>query len=566
MKPCLRSIMILAAVVLAVTGFPAVGQIHRPVSASRGMVVSACPIAAGVGARILASGGNAIDAAVAVGFALAVTYPSAGNLGGGGFMIIHGDGGHEVALDYREMAPRKAHRDLYLDKDGRVVPSLSVVGHLAAGVPGSVAGMLEALEHHGGSLSRAKILAPAIDLARNGFVISPELAASLRSSSRLKLFAESRRVLLHGGLGFRAGEVLKQPQLAKTLERIRDEGRAGFYQGETARLVAAEMKRGHGIMDEKDLKAYRVVARKPLRGRYRGRTIVSMPPPSSGGIALLQMLALLEPYPLSRFGANSARSSHLLAEVMRLAFRDRARYLGDPDFTKIPTEHLISAKYADLLRPGIGEMARPSRSLKGYDAFTLEPEETTHYSVMDEKGRAVSCTTTLNGSFGSGVLVPGAGFLLNNEMDDFAAAPGSPNMYGLIQGEANSVGARKRPLSSMTPTLVEQEDKVVMVIGSPGGPTIINTVLQCIINRIDYGMNIAQAIAAPRIHHQWLPDRLDHEGIGMNPEVARVLKERGHLLHRRSNLGNAQGITRSLKSGRFFGASDVRGNGAAVGF
>ena len=537
----------------------------HPVESSRGMVVSAEERATRAGARVLSEGGNAVDAAVAVGFVLSVTLPAAGNLGGGGFMIIHRPGGGETALDFRECAPAAASRNMFLDAGGKVVPERSRRGLLAVAVPGTVAGLLHAHAKYG-KLPRARVLAPALRLAREGFVVSQSLSRSLEAARGLLAgHPESRRIFLGGGEGLEPGAILRQPELAATLERIAREGRAGFYEGATADLILAEMERGGGLVTAADLRDYRVKERRPLRGSYRGHEIVSMPPPSSGGVALIEMLNLLETWPISRLGPGSERTLHLMAECMRLAFRDRARFMGDPDFTSLPTEKLVSRKYALSLRRLIGESASVSRALPEVSLPAREREETTHFSVMDAAGGAVACTYTLNGSYGSGVTVTGAGFLLNNEMDDFAAAPGHPNMYGLLQGEANAVGPRKRPLSSMTPTLVMRGGKVVMVIGSPGGPTIINTVLQCVMNVLDHRMTIAQAVAAPRIHHQWMPDRIDHERFGINPDVMRGLRSRGHELRLRGPIGDAHGIFHDPSRGLFQGAADPRHGGVALG-
>jgi gamma-glutamyltranspeptidase/glutathione hydrolase len=530
------------------------------------MVVSAESHASDAGVEILAAGGTAVDAAVAVGFALAVTWPTAGNLGGGGFMVIHLADGTERAVDYRERAPAGASRDMYLGADGRPIVERSLVGVLAAGVPGSVAGLCHVQARYG-KLGLEEVMAPAIRLAETGFPVSRFLAASLRRGRKLlERFPESRRIFLRGGRPYEAGEVLRQPELAASLRRIAAQGASGFYGGRTAELIAAEMKREGGLVTLEDLRAYAVKERAPLRGSYRGWEIVSMPPPSSGGVALVQMLNILEHYPLARLGPGSERGLHLMAEAMRCAFRDRAAHLGDPDFAEIPVKGLVSEAYARGLRAGIGESAGVSTAMPAADPFAHEKSETTHYSVMDAAGNAVACTTTLNGGYGCGVTVTGAGFLLNNEMDDFSVAPGQPNMFQLIQGEANAIAPSKRPLSSMTPTLVKREGRVMMVIGSPGGPTIINTVLQCIVNVLDHGMDIAQAVAAPRIHHQWLPDRISHEPYGINPDVRRRLEARGHRLREgEGTMGDAHGIIRDPQTGRLEGAADPRGGGAARG-
>ena len=557
-----RSVL-LTCVVLVSVGL-AYGQVGpSPVSGSKGVVASPEREAASVGIEIMKAGGNAVDAAVAMGFALAVTLPSAGNLGGGGFMVINLPDGTEVAVDYREMAPLAATRDMYLDEKGKAVAARSRVGHLAAGVPGSVAGLCHVQARYG-TLKLAEVVAPSIRLAREGFVVTRWLAGSLRGArSRLSRYGESKRVFLKDGALWKEGDVIKQPELAATLERIAKEGRDGFYKGAVADAIVAEMKRGKGLITHQDLTGYEAHERAPVRGTYRGYEVVSMPPPSSGGTALVQMLNLLEAYPIGEWGSGAEKTLHFTVEAMRLAFNDRAVYMGDPDFSDVPHVAMASKPYAKRLRERMAENATPSKGMPPQDP---ESEQTTHYSTMDATGCAVACTTTLNGGYGCGVTVPGAGFLLNNEMDDFTSAPGVPNMYGLIQGEANAVAAKRRPLSSMTPTLLKKDGRVVMVIGSPGGPTIINTVLQCVMNVVDHKMNIAQAIASPRIHHQWLPDRIAYESYGVNPDVKRGLEKRGHIFRRRGPMGDAHGILWDVRRKRMTAASDPRHGGRASGW
>ncbi|HMS16749.1 MAG TPA: gamma-glutamyltransferase [Planctomycetota bacterium] len=560
-----RTTPLVIVLALVIAGPQLQGQIAAaPLTAKNGMVVGPEPLATDVALQVLRDGGNGVDAAVALGFALAVTFPSAGNLGGGGFMVIQAPGGELVALDYREMAPLAATREMYLDAAGRAIPEKSTVGHLAVGVPGSVAGMCHAHARFG-KLPLKSVMAGAIRLAEDGFPVSRFLARSLRGNRvLLASHEESRRIFLAGGKGHEEGETFVQSELAATLKRIAESGPEGFYSGVTADLMLAEMQRGGGILKKADLVGYRVMEREPLVGRYRGHEIVSMPPPSSGGVALLQMLQILEGFPISEWGFGAEDSVHTMAEAMRFAFRDRALHLGDPDFSPIPVEDLVRRPYCEALRKQIGARAAVSEGLIN---VPFEKDQTTHYSILDASGFAVACTTTLNGSYGCGVTVKGAGFLLNNEMDDFAVAPGVPNMFDLIQGEANAVGPRKRPLSSMTPTLVRKDGKVVMVIGSPGGPTIITTVLQCILNVVDHGMTISQAIAAPRFHHQWKPDRIVHEPFGLNPDVIRGLKQRGHeLVPRDGYQGDAHGIWVDLSRGLLTGAADPRYGGAARGF
>ncbi len=537
-----------------------------PVAAERGMVVSTEASASRAGVEILAKGGNAVDAAVAVGFALAVTWPSAGNLGGGLFFVIRLEDGRLVALDARETAPARATRDMFLDEKGKAVAARSREGALASGVPGSVAGLCHAQKHHG-KLPLATVMAPAIRLARDGFTVSRILASSLRGDAELLAkHPTSKAIFLADGKGRKEGELFRQPELAATLERIAEKGADDFYRGRTAELIVEESRRSGGLLGAEDLAGYEVKLREPVRGKYRGYEIVSMPPPSSGGVALIQMLNLLEPYPLAELGRDSERRAHLMVEAMRTAFRDRALHLGDPDFASVPAKGLVSKAYADECRKEFGDQARKSAALAGGDPFAYEKTQTTHFSTMDKSGVAVACTTTLNGGYGSGVTIPGAGFLMNNEMDDFAAAPGQPNMFDLIQGEANAVGPRKRPLSSMTPTLVLEDGEVVMVIGSPGGPTIINTVLHCIVNVLDHGANIQEAVARPRFHHQWLPDRILFEAGAFTPEAKAALEKRGHVLEPRRSIGDAHGIWRDRKSGRFFGGADPRLGGLAAGY
>lgn len=552
-----------AAVVFFAAASCVAGQIGPPpVEGERAVVAGPEPYAVGEAKRVLGMGGNGVDAAVALGFALAVTLPSAGNLGGGGFMVIRTPDGTEIALDFRETAPAAATRSMFLGDGGKPVPRLSTEGHLASGVPGSVAGLCHAHAKFG-SLPLPALVAGAIELAEEGFVVSRFLERSVRAGRRLLAQnGESRRIFLEGGGGLREGSRFRQPELAATLRRIAKEGAAGFYGGETARLIEEEMKRGGGLITGKDLADYRVVERDPVRGTYRGWGVVSMPPPSSGGVALVQMLNILEGYPLSEWGFGAAETVHAMAEAMRLAFRDRAEHLGDPDHTHVPFAELVAPGYGVRLRKLIGPRANRS---EGLASIPLEREQTTHYSIMDANGWAVACTTTLNGAYGSGVTVAGAGFLLNNEMDDFAIAPGVPNMFDLIQGEANSVAPGRRPLSSMTPALLVKDGKTMMVVGSPGGPTIITTVLQCVVNVVDHGMGIGQAVAAPRFHHQWMPDRIVFEPFGLNPDVGRALEARGHRLEeRRGYQGDAHGILIDPASGRMTGAADPRHGGVAL--
>jgi gamma-glutamyltranspeptidase/glutathione hydrolase len=543
----------------------------HPQIAEGGIVAAQETIAAEVGADILRQGGNAVDAAVAVGFALAVTHPQAGNLGGGGFMLVALAGEKKiVAIDYREMAPLAAARDMFLDAAGAVDTAKARFSHSASGVPGTVAGLLHALERYG-ALPRKRVMEPAIRLAAEGFPVSRDLAHALaKARDRFASDASSLAYFQHpAGRPFEPGEILRQPDLAKTLVAIRDGGTAGFYSGWVADAIAAEMQAGGGAISREDLATYRVIEREPVRGAFRGFEIASMPPPSSGGAHLLQMLNILEGYDLKGLGHNSADYLHRLIEAARRVYADRAEHMGDPDFHTVPLAWLTSKPYAARLRDGI-DLARAGVSMRIAPGKPLagESEETTHFSVMDREGNAVANTYTLNFAFGNHKSVDGAGFLLNNEMDDFSARPGAPNAYGLIGGEANAIAPRKRPLSSMTPTIVLKDGAPVLATGSPGGSTIITVVLQLLLNVMEFGMNIADASAAPRIHHQWLPDNVISEP-GIAIDTLRILDARGFVLPREADgrfqhriLGRANTVARQ---GRYLlGASDPRALDGAV--
>jgi gamma-glutamyltranspeptidase/glutathione hydrolase len=519
-----------------------------------GVVAAPESVASEVGAAILRAGGNAVDAAVAMHFALAVTYPRAGNLGGGGFMLVHTDSG-DVALDYRETAPAAATRDLYLDAAGEVVEGLSLDTHRAAGVPGSVAGMWLAHSRFG-SLPWRRLLAPAIRLAERGWRIDARTAAGFAGERR-----NDFRDHFHGA----AGELLVQPELAATLRRVARDGPDGFYRGETARLIVEEMRRGGGLITLADLAGYRAVTRVPLEGAYRGLRVVSMPPPSSGGVALLQLLNQLERGEPALLGHGSAALVHRIAEQEMRVFADRAEYLGDPGFVAVPVETLVSKPYAAARMAGFSPTRRtPPAAIRGGVA-AHESEQTTHFSVVDRHGNAVANTTTLNDSYGSGIVVRGAGFLLNNEMDDFSAKPGAPNLYGVTGGEANAIAPGKRMLSSMTPVFVYRDGRLWLVLGTPGGPTIFTTVFQVIVNRVDFGMSLAQAVAAPRFHHQWPPRSPDADPIdfeqGHEPDAATrsALEALGYEVRLRGPIGDVQAI--ELSGARAWGASDPRGDG-----
>jgi len=553
----------------SITPAPTAGtSANQPVRGRHGMVASTSPLASRVGADVMQRGGNAIDAAVAVGLALAVTWPSAGNLGGGGFMMIRRADGNTEIIDYRERAPLAASRDMYLDKNGDVIKDASTVGYKATGVPGTVAGFALALQHHG-KLKWQDVIEPARKLAADGFAVSYHTARSLRASTDLlSKFPESNRLFLRDGKPYDEGEQFKQPELAATLTRLKEKGPREFYEGETARLIAEDMKANGGLVTAQDLKEYEPTSRKPLKTTYRGYDILTMPPPSSGGVALIEMLNMLEGYNLAELGPGSSDSIHLLTEIERRAFADRAAYLGDTDFVNVPISGLMSRDYAATLARTIKpDRATPSREIREGNPVAYESPETTHFTVIDAEGNVVSNTYTLNNSFGCGATARGTGILLNNEMDDFTSKPGVPNAYGLLQSENNSIAPHKRPLSAMTPTIVLKDGQVYFAIGSPGGPTIINTVFQVIVNVIDYGMNLQQAIDAPRFHHQWMPDHIRYEPFGLNRDTRAALEKRGHAFADKPGyMGDVEGVMIDPQSGIRLGASDPRLGGAAVGY
>ena len=590
---------------LALTLAPSLRAQRAPVEAEHGMVTSVHELASLAGLEMLQRGGNAIDAAVATGLALTVVHPFAGNIGGGGFMLIRLADGRSVALDYRESAPAASSRDMYVGPDGNVLsgPASSTVGWRASGVPGSVAGFALALEKYGsGKLSWADVCEPARRLAADGHRVTPIAAALHRTHAKLLTpFDESKKIFLNGGAFWKPGDLWKQPDLAATFARLQKNGPREFYEGTTARLIAEAMQKNGGLITLADLQAYHVAERTPLRGTYRGYDIITMPPPSSGGIALLQMLAMLEPHNVGTLGAQSAAKYHLFTEVMRRAFRDRAEYLGDPDFVKIPVAELLDRSYlkkrmadfspthatpSEKIEPGLGSvkltslppgspgLSHAQRSTLHAPLARLAPEstETTHFSIVDAAGNAVANTYTLNGGYGSGVTIPGTGILMNNEMDDFTAKVGVKNMFGLLQGPANAIVPGKRPLSSMTPTIVLKDKKLFLVTGSPGGPTIINTVLQIVSNVIDFGMSITQAVESPRIHHQWMPDSLSYERNGLSTDTANILKSLGHSFKERASYegayqGDAETVMVDPETHLRLGASDLRrGDSKAVGY
>ncbi len=538
--------------------------VHHPLYAQNGMVASQEALASQVGLEILKQGGNAVDAGVAVGFALAVTLPRAGNIGGGGFMMIYDAKKDEtVALDYREKAPLKAYRDMYLDENGEVIEDKSSFHGFAIGVPGTVAGLLKALDEHG-TMTREQVLAPAIKLAEEGFVVPAGMASSMAAlEERLGQWESTKKVFFKAdGSLYQAGELFKQPELAHTLTLIAEKGASGFYEGETAEKLVKTVQDAGGLMSLEDLKSYQAIARKPVTGTYRGYEVASMPPPSSGGTHIIEILNILEHYPLKDYGANSALTIHFMAEAMKLAYADRSEYLGDPDFVDVPVDALTSKLYAaDLQKTIYPYTARPATEIKPGKLAPYESDQTTHYSIVDKDGNAIANTYTLNFTYGTGLVADGAGFLLNNEMDDFSVKPGVPNAYGLIGGEANAVEAEKRPLSSMSPTIVFKEGKPYIVTGSPGGSRIITTVLQIISNVIDHDMNIAEATHAPRIHDQWLPDEIRVEST-LSPDTIRLLVQMGHNIAVKDAMGSTQSIV--VKPEGLYGSSDPRVLDAAV--
>ncbi|MCA0268839.1 MAG: gamma-glutamyltransferase [Bacteroidetes bacterium] len=565
--------------------FPAAAD---PVEARRGMVVSAHPEASKAGLEILRAGGNAVDAAVATGFALAVTFPVAGNLGGGGFLVLRQPNGAATTYDYREKAPAAATRDMYLDAEGNFVPQRSQEGHLASGVPGSVDGMLAAHARHG-RLPLARVLAPAIRLAEQGFALTRGDAAMFNGYRTTFLrFPSTRKYFVKPDTSdYVAGERFRQRDLAATLRRIAAQGRNGFYTGRTARLIAEEMQRGGGLITEADLAAYRSVERAPVIGTYRGRRVITMGPPSSGGVALVQLLNAVEPYDLSAMGWNSSATVHLMGEAMRRVYADRAEFLGDPDFVRVPIAELTAKPYTLRRMQSFNPQRADSSARTTFgDPYASESSETTHFSVVDNDGQAVSVTTTINGGFGNYVVVDGAGFFLNNEMDDFSAKPGVPNMFGLVGNEANAIVPGKRMLSSMTPTIVEDEQgRLEMIVGTPGGSTIITTVFQVMLNVYAHGMNIQEAVAAPRVHHQWLPDVLRAERFALQADTRTALEGRGWTVVEGGQWGRADAILvaydryetgvdpsgldpiRRQTLGRMYlGGADPRGEDTALGY
>jgi gamma-glutamyltranspeptidase/glutathione hydrolase len=578
-RSLIRVLVLCSLCVLAVADAAAAPL--RPTYAPRAIVTSVHELASRAGVEMLRSGGNAVDAAVATGFALAVVHPQAGNLGGGGFLLFRNAHGKTHFIDFRETAPAAASENMYLDAQGNVIPDSSkdssVVGYKAIGVPGTVAGLVYAEKHYG-KLSLEKVIAPAIKLARNGFPLAYEDAQDLKTDQYLAEFPESRRIFLRAGNYYQPGEQFRQPELARTLERLAKDPDT-FYHGAMAQELAAAIHQGGGLVTEADLAAYEVKEREPIRGSYRGYDIISAPPPSSGGVAVVEILNILEGFDLAKLGNRSGEAIHLEVEAFRRAFYDRAEFMGDPDFAKVPVAQLIDKKYAAAWRDSIDlNRASASKDLKRPSIFSelervaqvrpaaiREAENTTHYSVVDAEGNAVSVTTTLNDSFGSRVTAAGLGFLLNDEMDDFTSKAGVPNAYGLIQGPANAIGAGKRPLSAMTPTIVLKDGKLFLILGSPGGPTIITTVANILLGVVDFSLDIQEAVNAPRFHHQWLPDQILVED-RLSPDTMNILRSKGHQLTVRHFWGDGECILVDPKTGERLAGADGRNNGKAVGY
>jgi gamma-glutamyltranspeptidase/glutathione hydrolase len=530
-----------------------------------GMVVCAYPDASKAGLAILQKGGNAVDAAVAVQFALAVTLPEAGNIGGGGFMVYRGTDGQTNTLDFREKAPSGASTNMYLDSAGNVVPDMSLYTHKASGVPGSVDGMVTAHKKYG-KLSWAELLQPAIDLATNGFKITQHLANDLnRNQAMFKKMNPGKSYLIKD-TPWKEGDLLVQADLAKTLELIRDKGRDGFYDGPVADALVAEMKKGDGLISKADLTNYHAVWRNAITGNYKGYKIITMPPPSSGGIALLQLLKSVEKYPLQKWGHNQDSTAQVMVEAERRVYADRSKYLGDPDFYKVPVDSLLNQAYLDARMKSLNwNAATPSTSIQPGSFVGYESDQTTHYSIVDHDGNAVSITTTLNDSFGSKIFVAGAGFLLNNEMDDFSSKPGVPNMFGLVGGKANSIQPGKRMLSSMTPTIVEKDGKLFMIVGTPGGSTIITSVFQTILNVIDFNQDMQQAVTAKRFHSQWLPDVVNVEAGALDTLTRQKLSKKGYKIENIKSIGRVDAILKT-KWGYYDGGADPRGDDTKLGW
>lgn len=550
------SLLLLGVSVLTAT--PIIeGERFVPPEGLRGMVVSSNSLVTDAALRVLKKGGNAIDAAISAGFVLAVAQPRSGNIGGGGFMLISNDKTGKIeAIDYREKAPKAAYANMFLDKDGNVDNKLARFSYKSSGVPGTVAGFALALKRYG-TISLKEALAPAIKLAREGFVVTPRFAKGIRvAEKRLRAHKSTEKVFFKkDGSFYKVGDIFRQPELADTLERIAKNGASEFYTGKTARLIAAAMKKGGGLITLEDLKSYAPAIRRPVHGTYRGYDIYSMPPPSSGGVHVIEILNMIEPYDIGRLGLNSAATMHIVVEAMKRAYADRAKYLGDSDFVKVPVSTLISKAYAKSRMRDVGKRATSAKKIYAGKISGYESNETTHFSIVDRYGNAVSNTYTINFSYGSGIVVEGAGFLLNNEMDDFSAKPGSPNGYGLIGGAANKIEPNKRMLSSMSPTIVKKDGKNFLVTGSPGGARIITTTLQVISNIIDHNLNVLAAVAAPRFHHQWLPDEVRIEQ-GFSKDTLEKLQSLGYKTVQKPAMGAIESIM--IQNGIFYGGADPR--------
>lgn len=562
----LESVMVRRGLILLLTVQCGWLAARQPEFARHAMVVAGDPLAADVGVKVLQNGGNAVDAAVAIGFAMAVTYPYAGNIGGGGFMLIRLAGGRSTFIDFRESAPAKASRDMYLDAQGKPTRD-SIEGWRSSGVPGTVRGF-EMAQRKYGKAKWGSLVEPAVELAAKGFPVSYTFAEMLKNARNLPTDPHSKEIFLKNGANYQPGDTLIQPELARTLSRVAKLGAKDFYEGETAKLLASAMAKNGGLITLEDLKKYQAVERAPLTGTYRDYEIVTAPPPSSGGIGILQMLGMLEGSGYEKGGWGSASTIHYMAEVMRRFFADRAQYLGDPDFVKVPVVGLLDPAYIQKRRASIDPLhATPSQQVLPGGPAGAESTETTHYNVVDADGNAVAVTYTLNGGFGNGITVPGAGFLLNNEMDDFSAKPSAPNMFGLIGSEANAIQPGKRPLSSMTPTILTKDGKFFMAVGGPGGSRIPTAVLQVILNVVDFGMNAQDAVDAPRFHHQWMPDRISMER-GFSPDTIALLKARGHQIDEASGSGSVAAVVEAIvKDGDWLaGAADGRRPGKAAGY
>ena len=548
-----------------IISFFAIIQLNAQESYKNGVVVTAHPEASKVGVEILKKGGNAIDASVAVQFALAVVYPNAGNIGGGGFLVYRDAKGKTDALDYREKAPLKATENMYWDKDGNAITDLSLYGQFAAGVPGTVDGMVKAHEKYG-KLSWKELVQPAIDLAQKGFKITKQQASELTNKHDDFVKYNSKINALTAKASWKEGDRLVQKELANTLKLIQQKGRAGFYEGRTADLIVKEMKRGNGIISHEDLKQYQSVWRTPVAGNYRNLKVISMPPPSSGGIALVSLFQSIEDYPINKWGFQADSTMQVMVEAERRVYADRAEHLGDPDFVNVPQKQLLDKNYnVNRMKDFSFDKATPSSAIKAGEIFAKESLETTHYVIVDKDGNAASVTTTLNNSYGSLVVVEGAGFLLNDEMDDFSVKPGTPNLYGLVGGKANAIEPSKRMLSSMTPSILEKDGKLFMVVGTPGGSTSITSVFQAIVNVVDFGMTMQEAVAAPRFHHQWLPDQIDYEPNAISENVRESLKQKGYVLKERQPYGRVDGILVNT-DGTYQAGADPRGDDKAIGY